>query len=155
MIIILDSGPIIKGNLQFDIQNDSLFTVPQVLSEIRDEKSKENLENLKNWNLEIKNPKSECIQEIINFAKKTGDLASLSKTDIRVLALALEKEKELGSNAVKTEFTTRISNGEKKEKVADGEWITPENIGSVIEPTDSEQVEVACCTTDFAMQVRI
>ena len=151
MIIILDSGAIIKGNFSFDFQNDSLYTIPQVLQEIKDEKSQEYLHTL---DLKVKNPRPECIQEIINFSKSTGDLASLSKTDIRVLALTLEMEKDLGSNTIKTTPTTRLSNGDKTSDASgfgSGDWITPENIHT--QPKDDlPQVKVACCTTDFAMQ---
>jgi len=143
MIIILDSGAIIKGNLSKDFE-DELFTVPQVLQEIKDVKSKEYLQTL---DIKVKNPRPDCIIEIINFSKITGDLASLSKTDIRVLALTLELEKELGSNLIKTSPSTRISHGDSHQ---DGfnQWITPENL--VKEKVCD--VKVACCTTDFAMQ---
>lgn len=151
MIVILDSGAIIKGNLNF--HTDSLFTIPQVLKEIKDEQSQEYLKRL---NIEIKTPSPECIQEIITFAKVTGDLASLSKTDIRVLALTLQLEKQLGLNNVNPTPTTKLSYGDKsKDDAGFGSgWITPQNISAVKE-SDTEQVKVACCTTDFAMQVNI
>lgn len=151
MIIILDSGAIIKGNLNF--QSDSLYTIPQVLQEIKDEKSQEYLKWL---NIEIKTPSPECIQEIINFSKVTGDLASLSKTDIRVLALTLQLEKQQGLNGVKSTPTTKVSYGDKsKDDSGFGSgWITPQNI-SAVKDAETDQVKVACCTTDFAMQVNL
>jgi rRNA maturation endonuclease Nob1 len=150
MIIILDSGAIIKGNFSFDFQNDTLYTIPQVLQEIKDEKSKQYLLTL---DLKVKNPRPECIQEIINFSKSTGDLASLSKTDLRVLALTLELEKELGSNTINTTPTTKISHGDKTgNSLGFGDWITPENINIQKSKIEDEDVKVACCTTDFAMQ---
>lgn len=47
------------------------------------------------YNLELKQPDSESVKCITDFAKKTGDFATLSSTDIKVLALTYELEKQL------------------------------------------------------------
>ena len=43
------------------------------------------------------------------FARKTGDLRSLSATDIRIVALAYTLEKELvGTDHIRTEPTNKV-----------------------------------------------
>jgi len=46
---------------------------------------------------------------VTEFARKTGDLRSLSATDIRVIALAYTLEKELiGTDHIRTEPTNKV-----------------------------------------------
>lgn len=46
---------------------------------------------------------------VMEFARKTGDLHSLSKTDIRVIALAYTLERELvGTDHIRTEPTKKV-----------------------------------------------
>lgn len=46
------------------------------------------------YNLQVKQPDSESLKIISDFAKKTGDFATLSITDLTVLALTYQFEKE-------------------------------------------------------------
>lgn len=46
------------------------------------------------YNLEVKQPDAESLRIISEFAKKTGDFATLSVTDLTVLALTYQLEKE-------------------------------------------------------------
>jgi len=46
---------------------------------------------------------------VTEFARKTGDLRSLSPTDIRVIALVYTLEKELvGTNHIRTQPTNKV-----------------------------------------------
>lgn len=47
------------------------------------------------FELVYKEPSPESLRAIVAFAKKTGDFASLSAVDIRVLALTWTVEKEI------------------------------------------------------------
>ena len=95
--MVIDSGPIIKQ----DVRNlmgkaQTYVTTPSVMREIRDSKARDHLEHyvLPLLDLQIREPSDRAMQEIIAFAKQTGDYASLSTVDLQVLALTLDLEKE-------------------------------------------------------------
>ena len=108
--LIIDSGAIIK---QTSFSNNTTYsnsllnaanhyyTVPAVLSEIRDAKSRMHLTNftnllmsLHNTELVTRTPTQHAIQRITNFSKKTGDYSQLSVVDLQVLALLYDLEME-------------------------------------------------------------
>jgi len=111
--LIIDSGAIIKQtSLSSFTSNTSTsnnllnaakhyYTVPAVLTEIRDTKSRQHLQNFQqmlksihNTELITRSPSKEGIEYIINFSKKTGDYNQLSNVDIQVLALLYDVEVE-------------------------------------------------------------
>ena len=59
---------------------------PFPIDEIRDKETKQRLKALP-YELQFLEPDSEAIKIVSDFSKKTGDFASLSATDIKVLAL--------------------------------------------------------------------
>lgn len=101
--IVLDSGPIIKqydfGMLQNMISGNKAskyVTTASVIQEIRDYQSRQYLNTvvIPLLDLQIRQPTDTSIQQIIAFAKQTGDYSSLSTVDLHVLALTLDMEKE-------------------------------------------------------------
>ena len=95
--IVLDTGPIIKNDPSINTlreKSERLITVPAVISETKDSNARSRVETLLMPFLDIQNPSIESLKIIIDFARKTGDLAVLSKPDIQVLALAYEIECE-------------------------------------------------------------
>jgi UPF0271 protein len=99
-IIIIDTSAILSGK-QLIFNDSKIITSPGVLSEIkpggRDYKK---LENLIDLGLSIHEPSKDSINQVMEISKKTGDLPRLSKTDIEILALALEKEKTNDTNTL-------------------------------------------------------
>lgn len=93
--LVVDSGPIIKhtGLSALWKKANHFYTVPAVLKEIRDAKSREHLAMLP-FDLIARQPSFESIHIVTEFAKKTGDYQSLSAVDIQVMALVYELEKE-------------------------------------------------------------
>lgn len=87
-LLILDANAIIKRMDNFNSIADAFVTTSQVIAEIRDTASKEVLERLPHQ-LVVLDPSPECVQAVIDCAEKTGDLGVLSRTDIRLCALAL------------------------------------------------------------------
>ncbi len=83
-IYILDTSAIISGkNLPYDVE----YYIPEsVLNEI---KFRDNLSFFLE-NLKVHNPGKESIEKAIEFASKTGDIHKLSKTDLDIIALAIE-----------------------------------------------------------------
>lgn len=94
--LILDSNAFIRG---YGLSNlckkaHRIVTIEEVLDEIRDSKAKETLLNLP-FELETRNPTPQAVKEVADFAMKTGDFHSLSKTDLKLIALSKTLEVEL------------------------------------------------------------
>ncbi|KAJ3086608.1 Nin1 binding protein [Quaeritorhiza haematococci] len=96
--LVLDTAPLLKGNVH-TLQNlnvDKFYTIPQVLAEVRDAESRDGVKRL-NVDINVREPSEEAFAAVSAFAKKTGDFAVLSITDLKVLALTYMLEKELNS----------------------------------------------------------
>ncbi|KAL2845762.1 D-site 20S pre-rRNA nuclease [Aspergillus pseudodeflectus] len=95
--IVLDAGPILKNNPPLSTllaQCEELVITPSVLSEIRDPDARQRIETLYLPFLKQRSPSPKSFSVLSEFARKTGDRAVLSRTDIEVLALAYEIECE-------------------------------------------------------------
>lgn len=85
MKAVLDTSAIIYLN-DFRMFGE-MFTVSEVIEEVKDKITALKLSGIK---LKIVEPSGTAINEIKSIAKELGDLEKLSKTDIKVLALAKE-----------------------------------------------------------------
>ncbi|KAL1957042.1 hypothetical protein VTO42DRAFT_6419 [Malbranchea cinnamomea] len=95
--IVLDSGPLIKNVPPISTllaQSHALVTTPSVISEIRDPDARDRIETLYLPFLTQRSPKPSSLSFVAEFARKTGDRAVLSKTDLEVIALAYDIECE-------------------------------------------------------------
>lgn len=95
--IVLDTGAIIRNHPTVSsliAQAEELYTVPAIISEIKDATTRTRVETTLMPFLKIRTPTPASIAVITEFAKKTGDLAVLSRPDIQILALAYELECE-------------------------------------------------------------
>ncbi|KAJ1648436.1 20S-pre-rRNA D-site endonuclease nob1 [Coemansia asiatica] len=102
--LVVDTNPFVKG-LPLEHIATKFVTVPDVVSELKSRASKERYEmlNLKHG-IETMVPDTESMQIVCDFAKKTGDFASLSLADLRVVALAFMLEKQAnGMRHLRTE----------------------------------------------------
>ena len=96
-VIILDASALLNNEPSISTliaKSEKLFTVPSIISEIRDRDARARLETTVLPFLEIRAPRATNSKIVADFARKTGDLAVLSKPDIEVLALAYELECE-------------------------------------------------------------
>ena len=84
--LVIDTGGFIK-NAPLQAYGQNLVTLREVVNEIRDKDTKQRLRSLP-FPLEFMDPDPESIKVVTDFAKKSGDYASLSLTDIKVMALA-------------------------------------------------------------------
>ncbi|KAK9480945.1 Nin one binding Zn-ribbon like-domain-containing protein [Lipomyces japonicus] len=92
--LILDAGPLIVNSYSALSQFAQEFvTTASVYNEIRDERARQNL-LLWGDKLKVRQPTTEFIQIVSDFAKKTGDYSVLSSTDLHIIALAYELEVE-------------------------------------------------------------
>lgn len=95
--IVLDAGPILRNDPSVSTllaKSDEIFTVPSVISEIKDRDARSRVELTLRPFLTLRTPSPASIKVITDFAKKTGDFAVLSAPDIQVLSLAYELECE-------------------------------------------------------------
>lgn len=92
--LVLDAGPLLTQTYN-DLQTlaDKFYTTPSVHAEIKDARARQNL-LLWGDNLVLRQPKPEAVTAVTEFAKKTGDYAVLSSTDLQVIALAYEVDVE-------------------------------------------------------------
>lgn len=150
--LVLDAAPFIQG-VRVDSFAENFYTIPEVVLELKDKNAKIQLDRI-NYKLRVEQPSAEALKEVISFAKKTGDFAVLSATDLKVIALCKtiaerssseetdlsERLEQVNLNAGK-EASDRPSFGEpsfpkpdegrsasSSESDSDGEWITPGNV---------------------------
>merc|ERR1712168_811346 len=106
--LVADSAAFLRN---VDLQNLSqrIFTIKEVVGEIRDSATKQRLAVLP-YDLNFRTPSAESIQFVTEFSKKTGDYKALSAVDIRVIALTYQLEKEFGdASRIKSEPTRKAA----------------------------------------------
>lgn len=87
---LLDTSAIIRSDLNFS--DNIYFVTPGVLLELRDKNIKLIINSaIKKGQVKIAEPGESSIQRVKDAAAETGDIKSLSETDIEILAAALEK----------------------------------------------------------------
>lgn len=95
--LVLDTGPIIKNEPSVSTllkQSENLITVPEIISEIKDAATRSRVETTLRPFLTLRSPNPPSVKFVTDFARRTGDLAVLSKPDIHIIALAYEVECE-------------------------------------------------------------
>ncbi|KAK3712168.1 20S-pre-rRNA D-site endonuclease nob1 [Vermiconidia calcicola] len=93
--LVLDTGPIIKNEPSVSTllkQSENLITVPEIISEIKDAATRSRVETTLRPFLTLRSPDPTSIKFVTDFARRTGDLAVLSKPDIHIIALTYEVE---------------------------------------------------------------
>mmetsp|Transcript_12450 Transcript_12450/g.45394 ORF Transcript_12450/g.45394 Transcript_12450/m.45394 type:complete len:528 (-) Transcript_12450:2617-4200(-) len=93
--LVVDANAIIRGveRGQLHTLGEHLVTLEEVKEEIRDERSRQALQQLP-FGIECKQPSDSSLRKVSYFARATGDLHALSEVDIKVLALAVTLEEE-------------------------------------------------------------
>ncbi|NXC04295.1 NOB1 protein, partial [Orthonyx spaldingii] len=91
--VVADTGAFLSAAPLQDIA-DALYTVPEVLAEIRDRPARRRLAALP-CELRVRRPRPELLRLVTEFSKKTGDYPSLSAADLQVLALTCQLQAEL------------------------------------------------------------
>lgn len=95
--LVLDTAAFID-RIDFSQYASEFYTIPEVLKEVRDGKARNFYETLQ-FEIKAREPTRSSYEAIVEFSKMTGDFATLSKVDLKVLALAhtLEIETHQGS----------------------------------------------------------
>ncbi|XP_045120933.1 RNA-binding protein NOB1-like isoform X3 [Portunus trituberculatus] len=96
--LVVDTAALVKYVPLWEY-GEQLYSVPEIISEIRDKETRRRLEALP-FPITMRQPQPHSIKFVNEFSKKTGDYASLSLADIKVLALTYELEVEVqGGNS--------------------------------------------------------
>ncbi|RKL28311.1 hypothetical protein BFJ72_g12542 [Fusarium proliferatum] len=141
--LVLDTGPLIKNDPPANTlraKAEQLYTLPCIISEIRDAATRARVETTLLPFITLRSPNPESVKVIRDFARRTGDLAVLSKPDVDVLALGYELECERNGGDWRLRKTPgqKGLNG-KPNKPAEGEKTETE--GEAKTETETEKVE--------------
>ncbi|KAG7154690.1 RNA-binding protein NOB1-like [Homarus americanus] len=112
--LVVDTAAFVK-NVSLWEYGEELYSLPEVIEEIRDKQTKERLEAMP-VAITMRQPKPQSLKFVNEFSKKTGDYASLSLPDMKVLALTYELEVETrgGAEHLRTEPQKIITEGAAK-----------------------------------------
>ncbi|KAF4506637.1 hypothetical protein G6O67_006702 [Ophiocordyceps sinensis] len=95
--LVLDTGPLIKNDPPASVllaRAETLYTLPSIIPEIRDAATRSRVETTLLPFVTLRSPRPESLRFVQGFARRTGDLAVLSRPDLEVLALGYELECE-------------------------------------------------------------
>lgn len=95
--LVLDTGAIIKNEPSISTllaKSEALTTVPEIINEIKDSATRARVQTTLLPFLNLRSPSPISVKFVVDFARRTGDLAVLSKPDIQIIALTYELECE-------------------------------------------------------------
>ncbi|OTB01737.1 hypothetical protein M426DRAFT_323236 [Hypoxylon sp. CI-4A] len=95
--LVLDAGPLIKNDPPVSTllaQAQELYTLPSVITEIRDAATRTRVETTLLPFLKLRSPRPDSVKFATDFARRTGDLEVLSRPDLHLIALTYELECE-------------------------------------------------------------
>ncbi|XP_011191094.2 RNA-binding protein NOB1 [Zeugodacus cucurbitae] len=129
--LVADTTAFINA-VQLNDYAKNVLTVPDVITEVRNKRQIRRLCVLP-FDLQVREPRTDSIKHCVEFAKKTGDYASLSGIDIKVISLTYELEVDnVGDTHLRTEpvVSKIIASKEKPEEFQDNTklagWYNPE-----------------------------
>lgn len=111
--ILLDSTPLLTNTPPLSTLRSHairLLSTPSVIAEIRDEAARSRVDTLYLPFLTLRTPKPDSVKFVRDFARRTGDLSVLSRTDVEILGLAYEVECELNNG----DWRLRNTPGQKR-----------------------------------------
>ncbi|XP_075159046.1 RNA-binding protein NOB1 [Haematobia irritans] len=118
--LIADTTAFINA-VQLNDYAENILTVPDVVQEVRNKRQIRRLCVLP-YDLQVREPRADVVKHCVEFAKKTGDYASLSGIDIKVIALTYELEADnVGTEHLRKEpvMAQVIASKEKPEELQD------------------------------------
>ncbi|CAA0820514.1 Unknown protein [Striga hermonthica] len=93
-VAVVDANAIIQGGERLFHSADRFVSVAEVISEIRDPASRHSLSVLP-FAVDTLEPSPDALKKVINFAKATGDLQTLSDVDLKLIALTYTLEAQI------------------------------------------------------------
>lgn len=122
----------------------ALHTTPQVLAELRDPRAREHWERLKLQGVDVRveQPSAEAMAKVTAFARKTGDYAVLSSTDMGVIALTYQWEVKVnGDERIRTDPGQKLPPRVKAEEKVEEKVEEKEETEAEAEEEENEEEE--------------
>ncbi|KAI5924214.1 Nin one binding Zn-ribbon like-domain-containing protein [Camillea tinctor] len=143
--LVVDTGPLIKNDPPVSTllaQAHELYTLPSVITEIRDAATRSRVETTLLPFLKLRSPRPESVKFVTDFARRTGDLEVLSRPDLHLIALTYELECERNGG----DWRLRKTPGQKG---LNGKAPSKENVATTEAPeTEKTQEGDAAQTTE-------
>ncbi|PVV00332.1 hypothetical protein BB560_005291 [Smittium megazygosporum] len=125
--LVVDTNPLLKGSDIYPLA-DKFVTTPDVLKEIVSKQARDRLAFVKlKLQLEIMEPEPKYIAQVVKKAKETGDFASISITDIKVIALALMLQNQSESDNSLSNLPRQPEKQSHTAKTEENDSANPEN----------------------------
>ncbi|KAH3760111.1 20S-pre-rRNA D-site endonuclease nob1 [Pelomyxa schiedti] len=116
-VVVVDTNILLR-NLRMEKFGERIVTVPEVIREVRDKRSREQLALIP-YVLEVADPSPDSWKRVVQFSKETGDFIALSHVDLKVLALAHTFHCELvGADTLATKPGTFPQQGDSTSPLA-------------------------------------
>ncbi|KAI3691782.1 hypothetical protein L6452_31584 [Arctium lappa] len=93
-VAVVDANAIIQGGERLHNSADKFVSVADVIREVRDPTSRHRL-NFLPFTVDTMEPSPESLKKVINFARATGDLQTLSDVDLKLIALTHTLESQI------------------------------------------------------------
>ncbi|KAK2989085.1 hypothetical protein RJ640_018874, partial [Escallonia rubra] len=94
VVAVVDANAIIQGGEKLARAAGKFVSVTEVMHEVRDPASRHSL-NLLPFSVDPLEPSPESLKKVINFARATGDLQTLSDVDLKLIALTYTLEAQM------------------------------------------------------------
>ncbi|XP_017483093.1 PREDICTED: RNA-binding protein NOB1 [Rhagoletis zephyria] len=141
--LVADTTAFINA-VQLNDYAKNVLTVPDVIKEVRNKRQIRRLCVLP-FDLQVREPRTDSVKHCVEFAKKTGDYASLSGIDIKVISLTYELEVDnVGTEHLRTEpvLSKVVASKEKPEEFQDNTklagWYNPQDKSSSDDISEDE-----------------
>ncbi|XP_037936983.1 RNA-binding protein NOB1 [Teleopsis dalmanni] len=141
--LVADTTAFINA-VQLNEYAENVLTVPDVVAEVRNKRQIRRLCVLP-FDLQVREPRTESVKYCVEFAKKTGDYASLSGIDIKVIALTYELEADnVGTEHLRQEpvLSKTVASKDKPEEFQDNTklvgWYNPKHGGNEDESDEGD-----------------
>lgn len=106
--LVVDSGGFLR-NADIQSMGCNIYTIEDVVAEIRDKATRQRLSVLP-YKIQYKTPSQKSLEKVIEVAKKSGDYASLSSTDLKVIALTYDLTVEYDPECLQTPVRNEVGN---------------------------------------------
>ncbi|KAF5182365.1 Rna-binding protein nob1 [Thalictrum thalictroides] len=93
-VAIIDANAVIQGGEKLKDYADKFVSVSEVMEEIKDPVSRHRLAFVP-FTIDNMEPSSEALKTVVNFARATGDLQTLSDVDLKLIALTYTLEAQI------------------------------------------------------------
>ncbi|XP_035210207.1 RNA-binding protein NOB1-like [Stegodyphus dumicola] len=142
--LVVDSGAFIK-NAPVHEFSEHIYTVQGAIQEIKDKATLQRLQFLP-YTLQIKSPSPDACKFALEYSKKTGDYSSLSATDLQIIALCYQLEKEfVGTDHINKEPTCKVTGKSPfGNNQLSGFYYPREDVNSLGEESSSEEGTLNC-----------